>query len=118
MGYRHESPSATFGGRAGGLWIAAPGFSVAELRRPSPDCHLAVFGVPADERRLVDVQREDRGGIGRSRCPPAFPAAVADLLVGLGGAAVELQFSLAAVGVGDRAVQHTTRIPQEVASLQ
>ena len=90
------------------LRVVAAGFSVAQLRRPSPDCHLAVFGVPTDECGLGDVEGEDGGGLGWSRRPPAFPAFVPDLLVGLRGLTVELEFSLAAVGVDRQAGAPTT----------
>ena len=100
------------------LRVVAPGFSVAELRRPSSDGHLAVLGVPADERSLLDVEREDTRGLGWSRGPPSFAASSANLIVDLRGATVELEFSFAAIGVGDGAVQHTTGIPQDVAPLQ
>jgi len=37
------------------LRVVAPGFSVAELWRPSPGCHHPLLAVPADKRGLIDV---------------------------------------------------------------
>ena len=46
--------------------VAASSFSKAEFWRPLPYGHLATFDVPADECRLLDIQREDFGRFARS----------------------------------------------------
>src|SRR6266566_2834786 len=74
--------------------------------------------IPTDECGLLDRQGKDRGGVARAPFPPAFLAAVPDLIVDLDRASVELEFRLSAVGTGDGAVEDAARISQEVARLQ
>jgi hypothetical protein len=96
------------------LGILTARVGVAASRGPPVDRHQPVPGVPLDEDGLVDAQAEHDRLIRRPRGPPCFRRAVAMVVADLNGCSGQLEFSLAAVGAGHRAVQHIPRIAPQV----
>ena len=98
------------------LRIVTAGLGIAASRRPPVDRHQAVLGVPVDEYCLLDAQ-ENALALSGGQADTMLGHAAAMILADLNDGSVQLELSLAAVGVGHGAVQRVPRVSPQVVCL-